>query len=263
MWATDLSKMNDPEEMLDGRRIIMDLFGKTFPSSKYPINGSFPDDDNLYLVSSASKNGDVLSQWRSYAQDGTGFSIGIDEKDLNMLNLNPFKSGIPIQGDEYSGVPEYLIEDVLYSHDDFTLKIEQFMQNHLRDYGVPFDTNYDGPLKTSSIFFMRELAMNFCLLKSDFYKEEQEVRIYKSISIEWSLLAANPLPNKFIKFDFLDSPYGIKPYAPIYLWSDNRTAIKEIVIGPRNPSSIKDVETFLKLNGYPKIEISKSAGNYR
>lgn len=255
--------MNDPEEMLEGRRIVIDLFKKTFPSSKYPVNDSLPDDANLYLVSSASKQRDLLSQWRSYAHDGTGFSIGIDEKDLSILNLNPFKSGIPIEGDEYSGVPEYLIEDIFYSHHDFTVKVENMMLDHLKNYGVPFDKSYVGPLKSSAIFLMRELAMHFCLLKSNFYKEEEEVRIYKSISTERNFLNPDPLMKKFGKFDFLDSPYGLKPYAPIYLSSNNRTAIKEIIIGPKNQSSSKDVEMFLTLNGYPAVEILKSGGNYR
>ena len=100
-------------------------------------------------------------------------------------------------------------------------------------------------------------------MKSDFYKEEEEVRIYKSISTERNSINTDPLMKKFRKFDFLDSPYGLKPYAPIFLSSNNRTAIKEIIIGPKNQSSIKDVEMFLTLNGYPTVEILRSGGNYR
>lgn len=34
--------------------------------------------NTLPLISCFSKNGDLLSQWRAYAEDGKGFSIGFD-----------------------------------------------------------------------------------------------------------------------------------------------------------------------------------------
>ena len=34
--------------------------------------------NTLPLIGCFSKNGDLLSQWRAYAEDGKGFSIGFD-----------------------------------------------------------------------------------------------------------------------------------------------------------------------------------------
>jgi hypothetical protein len=40
------------------------------------------------FVSSLSENGDLLSQWRGYADNGTGFSIGFDPARLRIGNSN-------------------------------------------------------------------------------------------------------------------------------------------------------------------------------
>lgn len=115
LWATDLLKMNDPHEVSQGKAIIEELFTEYFPDSKLIDNRSLFDfSDDLYLASSLSKKGNLLSQWRSYANDGTGFSVGIDAEILRRINLNPWKSGIPLDGSERGGVPEFSISEVLY-----------------------------------------------------------------------------------------------------------------------------------------------------
>ncbi len=44
---------------------------------------------NLVVSSSFSKEGDVLSQWRAYAADGTGYVIGFKALTLTKLAVRP------------------------------------------------------------------------------------------------------------------------------------------------------------------------------
>lgn len=266
LWATDLLKMNDPHEVSQGKAIIEKLFSEYFPDSKLIDNRSlFDTSDDLFLSSSLSRNGDLLSQWRSYAVDGSGFSIGIDTNVLLRTNLNPYKSGTPLDVSGFGGVPEFSISEVLYDKEQFIENVRFILENHSKSYGVPFLKGRSGLLDSDFFLFSKLLEMN-CLLKSDFYKDEQEVRVFKTKNRDrLDVNRKSPIFGKYDFVDFIDSNYGIKAYAPVFLTSDSgdETAVKKVIIGPKNGSDLKDVELFLKLNGFQFVEVSSSAGAYR
>lgn len=104
IYATHIKYMNDSKEFID---ILdhMDHFVKVFNPSlhlhlrpffssvKNIFDGiygayvvSFTDDDEAKLFSPEVISGDRLSQWRAYSNNGKGFSLGFDHK--NMLGFD-------------------------------------------------------------------------------------------------------------------------------------------------------------------------------
>lgn len=91
LWFNDLFSMNDSLEIQWGYSIWeeaasvkMKKYGKEFLDEIDKIL-HFSGFQGLLLANCFSTNGDVLSQWRAYANDGKGYVIGFDAKEL--LNL--------------------------------------------------------------------------------------------------------------------------------------------------------------------------------
>ncbi len=167
LWASDLKKMNDPSELLHGPNILSELYDSIFPNSKVSLDGdddSFSN-DNLYLACSMSKNGDLLSQWRAYSNDGAGFSIGIDQDDLIISNIVDTKSGTAVAGYELKGVPDFEIHNMFYSEKKFREYYKSKMNNYKEKSGTPFDKEMPYGFLHNE-FFLKELYSAGCLLKS-------------------------------------------------------------------------------------------------
>jgi hypothetical protein len=83
IWATNVLYLNDASELSDAREILraeldsapLNLLGSaaTFSQSIPYYSETLPLD---HFVVSFSEEGDLLSQWRGYGSQGTGFSIG-------------------------------------------------------------------------------------------------------------------------------------------------------------------------------------------
>lgn len=133
------------------------------------------------------------------------------------------------------------------------------MEKFKGEYGTPFEEGRKG-LRTSDIFFVRDLHSAGCLLKSLFYREEQEVRVFKAFLTGYPSFANHP---DIQRLDYRSTPTGIKAFANVKLTGDNICSIKQVILGPKNDSSIEDVKTFLKINKLDDIEVIQSKGEYR
>lgn len=269
IWACDLKKMNDPTELVNGFSIVKRLWDTIFPEQK----GKFKDDDLehgrfFYLGTSFSKNPDLLSQWRSYAGDGGGFSIGFSEEELikasSRRTIIPPEHKAEFDKDYVEFNPPFKLEDVFYNREKFENFIKDKMLTFRTESGVPFTKSEHGGTDLSHIMFYTELMEASCLLKSAFYEEEQEVRIFSSL---WSeplkLQSSRSHDGLDLRLDFRAAENGLVAYAPIRLVGYEYKAIKSVILGPKSESSLEEVQLFLHLNSFENCSVSKSAGEYR
>ncbi|MDI4653185.1 MULTISPECIES: DUF2971 domain-containing protein [Pseudoalteromonas] len=269
IWACDLKKMNDPAELVLGFSIIRDLWDTVFPEQK----GTFKDNDIehvrfFYVGTSFSKNKDLLSQWRSYAGDGCGVSIGFLENDL--FKANSERHQVPVEhrkevGSEYTvSKPRFKLEDVFYNKESFTNFIKDKMLSFRETNGVPFKKKDGEPTSLNHVLFYTELMEASCLLKSSFYEEEQEVRLFSSLWYEPLKVQSYSSPSDFdLRLDFRASSNGLIAYTPVRLIGYEHKAIKEVILGPKSESSIEEIQLFLRLNSFENCHVTKSAGKYR
>lgn len=110
--------------------------------------------NTLPLIACFSKNGDLLSQWRAYAEDGKGFSIS--------FNSNAIYHGLGVN-----------INSVVYDEE----KQYSLILNTIRGLHAMWKLNnedYEEIQILSGIF-----SIDLAYLKNSTFFEEQEIRIIR------------------------------------------------------------------------------------
>src|SRR5436305_8177482 len=90
MWHTAFSALNDSTERKWGLTQFLDAVDKLRSVCGFEFIDRITEivrlaqNCSVAMVSSFSLDGDLLSQWRAYADDGRGFSIGMSAYELEM-----------------------------------------------------------------------------------------------------------------------------------------------------------------------------------
>lgn len=195
-----------------------------------------------------SLDGDVLSQWRGYANDGNGYCIGFDGNVFPDLPARPLR--------------------VLYDKDQ---QIKEAMAAVLSIHEVEKEENFT----FGNDFFNACASFGSDLLafKNPAFAEEREVRIIHALDFEKSnesmrvfdggghafgqdvegaevgFRMKDEVPAAFIDVDFT-SGGAVNP-------------IKEVVLGPKNDAIPQGVSIYLETMGIGNVTLRKSEASYR
>lgn len=193
-----------------------------------------------------SKRGDALSQWRAYAQDGEGVSIGID--------VNAFGINVPSLSAHKDPLKSLAIKNVEYMDE---IDVFQKILNHAKQT-IKSDEYY----KNSAYVLAKYCADRSTFIKNPAFIEEEEKRVIfsygegfpcSSDEISDSNNAISEL--KFRVFSgYLTSYFD-------FVFPEN--TIKEIVLGPKNKFSPYDLELFLRHKSLWDVEVKRSSATYR
>jgi hypothetical protein len=93
LWLTDIFNLNDPSEISHGFSHVVNILNSKAvdgpPESKTfsQLIGAFPTQGGIqaaahYFACSFSSTGDDLGQWRAYADNGRGYALGFDAREL-------------------------------------------------------------------------------------------------------------------------------------------------------------------------------------
>lgn len=271
LWLASAAHMNDTREISffvenlkalaenEGNDEILDLL------SRKPVAEPY--------LSCFSSNGDLLSQWRAYGDDGAGLAIGFN------TNLMERDAAGQFDGREvYSPLGLYL-QPIKYGS-GWSSYFYQRLVGKMNE----------GPLSDKYIVYLYHLIDYYsCFEKSAYFSEEAESRIAYFPLIAHSKSSPRPViigevfecigltgPN------FRESRGRLAPYfeydlrhaigkiakANKAVGSGNLTPICEVVLGPRCQMSEEEVRHFLD-NAYfsvgeqrHEIEIRISSGSY-
>lgn len=203
-----------------------------------------------HLVACFSTDGDSLSQWRAYADDGRGFAIGFKAKSLRTL--------LPIQ-----------MYDVLYEEkQQIDEMVEVLGATYLEfiDKGADYDADW---------FMQRcaELPASSIALKNPAWRDEKEVRCHHMVGADlsaekWVLIdpggnsANGKVPSLPIQFEsrnglivpFVDIPFSVSPEGH---------PIVDIVVGPRCPTDEATLRFLMGGEGYGNVPIRFAGSAYR
>lgn len=199
------------------------------------------------FISCFSKEADQLSQWRAYADDGRGFSVGLKASILKYLPITL----LDVQYDHNRQLDEMkLALKTLYTATrSGTLTISQRRQNSilLGCYSVAY--------------------------KNPTFKEEREVRGLHLVDVEKSdgliklvdhggLSDGKKVSGCEIKFRVQDAaiiPFFDQPIRSLF----RRGLISEVVLGPKNVNGLGNVAYLLGKHGCKNVKIKASAIPYR
>lgn len=243
VWLTDITKQNDTSEYYSGFDIIMDVLeekGLLDLQDLQDITTYRSNDEHHVLIGCFSKEGDSGTQWRLYADDSQGLSIGFDEREIANFNIfnrfteNDFK---PI----FSSV---IFHEVNYDKQVFSNTVSEFIDEMTRN---------DPRLRNKLLAVgLRRLAATY---KDKFFIDEREVRAVVEID-------GNETDNYVI--DERINAYKEKArYHKLLTSFDDLNAIKEVIIGPNCPFTEDNVAHMLSECGLQEVLIRYSSGRGR
>lgn len=190
-----------------------------------------------------SEEDDLLSQWRGYAADGSGFSVSFDIHELERLTT------------QHETRPQLVLTKIAYGDQDYERinDVAAILREAFSEDADKFVEEGNGRMHANLEFtkekheLWRQAVCKLFSVKNGAFREEKE----------WRLYAVQPLRG-FHNLDYRLSGNLISPYAKIKFPLE---AIERVTLGPTNPTPIKIVETFLEANGV-KTCVSSSAASY-
>jgi Protein of unknown function (DUF2971) len=251
---SDLFAMNDFMEVHWGYHVweraasaVLDLVGKPFLDDIDEIihkSGL----KALALATCLSRNGDVLSQWRAYGADGTGYAIGFKASDITQLPVQPLRV-------------EYNLDIQVEEVKNFILALHDVEKTEITPRGQDFFNA------------CASLAFDLNSFKNPAFSEEDEVRLLHLVNFQKSnstLRLVDPGGTSFgqpavpqaISFHMSSST----PVAHVdltFTGKGNKWPIVEVVLGPKNDSLLSGVSVFLETLNLPNVRVRKSAASYR
>lgn len=206
-----------------------------------------------------SEDGDLLSQWRAYAADGSGVSIGFDRAYVTWLveTSRGTETDLELHHVEYESqahdklvMPAYLeLRRLLKSDADFPPGASP----EFRDSNDPKLVELNGRLAVLTLLRAALGAFNGIFsLKHSAFAEEKEWRLLH----HHGLLPTNPCLYRAVGS-------GIVPYKACLLRDSGQSRIAEVVLGPRHTTPVPVVESYLAQQGFPDVKVSRSVAPYR
>lgn len=189
-----------------------------------------------------SEDGDILSQWRAYADDGRGFAIGFSIDDMKINRGMPWMN---VSSDYSIGIC-----NVIYDID----KQINIVKMHLDDIFNKKDAL--GAVK---------LSQYATIFKNPAFQEEKEWRIIHTPIITYNEndLFDIKVTGGVSDCNFRITKFGLSSY---FVWDFSKlkaSPIKEIVIGPQNMTKDYILRFFLSKLEIKNVNIRKSQASYR
>lgn len=254
IWLSDINTMNDFFEMhwaydrfIEAANLVINRVGRDFIDKvdKIVHEGGF---HLLPFVAAFSSDGDVLSQWRSYAENATGVAIGFDSEQLKELSVRTTQ--------------------IVYSREK---QIDHFVKMILAGFDVY--SELEATKKHDFLFeYAANLLMDMSCFKNPAFAEEKEIRLIRAINVankgnQWSLSdgggVRERVSRKKLEIKFRSKGGGVVSYIDLPLRGLNSFVIKHVILGPRSPNNGKEISIVLSANGFKDCKITKSSTPYR
>ena len=206
-----------------------------------------------------STEGDLLSQWRAYTQDGAGLSVGFDQGYLEWLAETSRGTDVNFELHEVHYKPDVhdrlvspayaKLRGLLESEDEFPPGKPETPQ----DASDPKSVELRGRLAVLTLLqaAMESFGEVFSL-KHEAFAEEKEWRVLHHF--HW--LPTDPCL-------YRPAAGRIVPYKVCALRELNRQPVVEVVLGPRHTTPIRVVENYLTQHGFGKVRVERSLAPYR
>lgn len=256
---SSLSLSNDSMEGKVVAELITDWASRAIPddSDRQEFVEAIKHLNDLYdgLGFCLSEDGDLLSQWRGYADDGRGVSIGFSKKCLELFASKHL-------GETY---PRLKLKKVIYDPgeqrkllDPTCIEMQKLIEEGavkgtlVWAGGVNPRGPYDDPQMELVGKMLSLIHILFLPKHSSFYEE-----------MEWRLIAPYFKKNEDIKICFRNGNMGATPYIDLTLPHSDENPILRVILGPKNPIAKQEVESVLKANGFANATVKGSISSYR
>ena len=205
--------------------------------------------NTLMLVACFSTDGDVLSQWRAYGDNGLGVAVGFDSQMMSNLAIR--------------------LGQVTY---DPALQVQYYRDLLVAAYPW-WKLATDDAERDELSQFISHQTFDMCLMKNPAFSEEKEVRIARAVTVHhdddgWHLKdPGGNGPDKASRrksaIKYRAKGAGLVAHLDLPIGGIGPTFIKEIVIGPRSSNNGIELSMALTAQGFKGCQIRKSKVTYR
>ncbi|CAI0847524.1 Protein of uncharacterised function (DUF2971) [Serratia quinivorans] len=249
IWLSSSNNMNDSAEgewfssaYHDYLKQNRERFGIGFCDAaeyKFSIN------NHPKYITCFSKDGDSLSQWRAYAQNGEGVVLGFDDTKLGAKGQFPYPNSDSAISLVMIDIEYQTKEGIFQLLDDIFSKCQDELDEKKRSFDfAAMSLGFYLSVKNPAFHEEKEKRLIFSPL-FNFDKNEQLYTVRNSVG-ELKHRISNGYLTSHFEYDI-----------------NIKEALKEIILGPRNKFSDHDVNNLLGFNGLKKITVKKSAATYR
>ena len=203
---------------------------------------------NSVYISCFSKEPDILSQWRAYAEDGKGVSIGFNLEKLSEAN-------------------NLLVREVIYTNDVVYGDIESDVECVADTIRIVIEEQKIISEEEQIEVFLHELTPELVKYKNPAFSEEKEVRLIYCDDMKFEKIVDNhgafleKWKVKELMHDF--RVIGSDNITEFVKLDFNPDAIEEICIGPKCTLSKNDIKNIVKKLLDIDIEVKESISSYR
>ncbi|MFM2582852.1 DUF2971 domain-containing protein [Vibrio campbellii] len=251
LWATSHRALNDAKEFTwSVDMLIKTLKSKASENSlgrnQRVIEALFESiihtqvSETVMYITSFSHVDDVLGQWRAYADNGRGVSIGFDSRKIEGEISNGISSGIASSLVSVVYDKESQIKELNELIEEYSSKIPEITPDMTRD-------NF----KESSREIVKEIFASILFVSSSnkhpAFVEENEIRLFMCVDSN-------------TKVNFRASDGNLASYVK---WKFDPSYIKTITVGPKSQCNTKELKLLLEQTGFQHVEILKSEAPYR
>lgn len=238
LWLSASNNLNDHYEVTWFINKIHAKPEKVVTDKNEDLINSFWQMLNVYshipYICSFSKNGDLLSQWRAYADDGHGIAIGFNKDYFNFEINMPFSSS---NKNINIGIPEVIYNEK-HQNELIDEQIVELLKYQSSDEACDFINNS----------VRRLISLSF-ICKNPAFSEESEIRIIHTPMV-LGFNDGKPIGHTIIQGGISEMQHRVSgkmitSYFELdFTRVDNISPIQEIILGPKSQLSNYDIQTF-------------------
>ncbi len=258
IWLTSSTSMNDSQEIhwfknllhtkLNSLLVEESLSKKQFDMLNVFWRAQVNPISNPHICC-FSENGDLLSQWRAYADDATGISIGFTPEELKLKDELPT---LNVNLEE-----NIWLNSVIYNESEQQKIVTELARAWILSVKKTLSINDNSSKNNMNISLIANKCLAYSyIFKNPSFSEERELRIINlplfDNSDKW--FGCNGTPK------FRSSGGKIASY---FDFEFSAESINEIILGPKSKVNENDMNVFLRSNGLGHVIIKRSTASYQ
>lgn len=226
--------------------------------------------ETMTMASCFSIEGDMLSQWRAYAENGAGFAIGFDPAELQMLPVSLLEVCYDpqVQDERIADGIDRIIEmyEAIIAFDQ--VKVGRQISRDPKAVREELSDDLNRQVVDFTLA-AKYLTHDLVAFKSRAFSEEREVRIVHHAAVNPKDGTVELVPTRHPDAwpDRREPKLGFMMRGSVpYCYMDmpiSTSFVKEVVIGPRAAVDEDSVQRLLSTLGYKSAEIWTSSASYR
>ena len=252
-------------------------FGLFVNELKKKIEKEFEDGSIATFALCLSEEGDLLSQWRGYADDGKGICLGLNvEEILKFVGISSV-SGFSLEKVEYLSKEQ--IDEWVKNVANQMLGIVEIILGAIEEWNIQYYSakEFDEDIFNTIYYNILSEVEESIKFKTEGFKEEKEWRFFIKNSLNKDDIKGKKITSigtlgegarrKTSKYVADNVEFNIKendmvPFVSLKFEKFHNNLINQVICGPNNKIREKDLELFLRKYGYRNCKGRKTNITY-